>query len=413
MLNRNTIVSLSRRYGSDPRWVIAGGGNTSVKDDSRLAIKASGRPLGELTADDLVEMDRPKLAAILEKDYPSDTARREAQALADLMDARAPGQGELRPSVETLMHDAFSQPLVVHTHPTAVNALTCAVDAPYVAQELFGEDLVWVDDVNPGYVLGIVVAQRVSQFREDHGREPWLMLLRNHGLVIAGETEQQIINHHDAVMETIRRALEARHPAFPREILPGAVVRDTSGHDSAGRAEERLREAFARVASNAESGAAARAATELQIVFEAAVDHPGLFDDRRDISRRLAEPFSPDHLVYALRRPLLVDPALVSGGGGGIETAGSSKPDLLAQAMSEYRAATGTLPRVVVAPGIGTFGLAESNAVARAAAALCVDALLISHGAEAFGGPRFMPAEQIEFIASWEVERFRLKQSQG
>ena len=36
------ITALSVKYGSDPRFVLAGGGNTSFKDETFLDIKPSG-----------------------------------------------------------------------------------------------------------------------------------------------------------------------------------------------------------------------------------------------------------------------------------------------------------------------------------------------------------------------------------
>ena len=98
------LVELSRLYGSNPQWVVAGGGNTSIKENGTLYVKASGTTLAEASEETFVRMDRGKLAALLQKSYPADAEERERQALQDLMDARETGQ-QRRPSVETLMHE--------------------------------------------------------------------------------------------------------------------------------------------------------------------------------------------------------------------------------------------------------------------------------------------------------------------
>ena len=49
--NIQSLIDISRKYGADPRYVIAGGGNTSYKDDTRLWVKASGHALATIGED--------------------------------------------------------------------------------------------------------------------------------------------------------------------------------------------------------------------------------------------------------------------------------------------------------------------------------------------------------------------------
>ncbi|MFW6387885.1 MAG: class II aldolase/adducin family protein [bacterium] len=434
MLDIQTIVSLSLEYGRNPRWVIAGGGNTSVKTDERLAIKASGRALGQITADDFVEIDRTALAPLFTSPYPEDPHEREAQALADLMNSRVAGQGTLRPSVETLMHDVFPQTYVVHTHPTLVNGLTCSQDAEARAQALFGEELIWIDDVNPGYVLGTVVSELVGAFIASKERNPWLMLLRNHGLVVAGDTPEEIRRRNAFVVQTIWDSLEQLPAGEAHEGRPAwydtsarAVASGPDTHaDNASiqGAEREIRTVFA------DFGEA-----DIHVSAHCDDNFLALSGDPEDMFARLSESFSPDHLVYAARQPAMVDmpaapgktpstaEAAASSGhadvgnttskGEGSANGQTPDPDAVRRAITAYREKWQSLPRVVVIPGVGAFGTDASGAIADAAGRLCLDALLISRYAENFGGYRFMPPEQIEFIRSWEVERFRQKQASG
>ncbi|MDR2303812.1 MAG: class II aldolase/adducin family protein, partial [Treponema sp.] len=71
------LAEISRFYGADPEYVIAGGGNTSFKDDDYLYIKASGTSLAGLGSGDFVKMDREKLGQIWEKQYPEESESRE------------------------------------------------------------------------------------------------------------------------------------------------------------------------------------------------------------------------------------------------------------------------------------------------------------------------------------------------
>ena len=42
------LVELSRHFGSDTKFVIAGGGNTSLKTNDRLYVKGSGTALATI-----------------------------------------------------------------------------------------------------------------------------------------------------------------------------------------------------------------------------------------------------------------------------------------------------------------------------------------------------------------------------
>ena len=45
MSELKSLIEISRFYGDNPAFVIAGGGNTSYKDSEKIWIKASGIPL--------------------------------------------------------------------------------------------------------------------------------------------------------------------------------------------------------------------------------------------------------------------------------------------------------------------------------------------------------------------------------
>ena len=122
------IANISHEYGSDHRYVLAGGGNTSFKDEEHLYIKGSGTSLSTITNDGFVKMSRKKLSDIWNKTYSENKDEREAEVLSDMMNSRCLGEENKRPSVETLLHNLFTQSYVLHVHPTIVNGITCPVE---------------------------------------------------------------------------------------------------------------------------------------------------------------------------------------------------------------------------------------------------------------------------------------------
>ena len=135
------LIRISQFYGSDSRYVIAGGGNTSYKNADKLWVKASGHALATITEEGFAVLDRNKLNVISQKQYPADTAAREEEVKNDL--AAACITKDRRPSVETSLHNALSASFIVHLHPTLVNGLMCAQDVEQVTKKLFGDEALY------------------------------------------------------------------------------------------------------------------------------------------------------------------------------------------------------------------------------------------------------------------------------
>jgi rhamnose utilization protein RhaD (predicted bifunctional aldolase and dehydrogenase) len=357
------LVALSRRYGGDPSWVLAGGGNTSFKDGKRLWVKASGSPLAGIGREGFCEMDRARLDAIWSRKYPDETEARETAALGDLMAARSEGETR-RPSVETLMHGFFPAAFVVHTHPTLVNGMTCGARGEALCRELFAEDAAWVPLVDPGYTLALTIKAAVEDFTRRRGRMPALLFMQNHGLLVAGETKEEI----DRLSRDVVARLDSRLGRRPDRRI---VAVDTGA----------LALCLARLASLAAPGSLVAQRADADILAFAA---------SKAAYAPIASAFSPDHIVYA-----------------GHEFLHAAGTEAIDAAWKDYRSRNGVDPRVVVVAGLGAFALGPTAAAAETALALFVDACAVAVYSESFGGPLHMAKARIDFIRTWEVERYR------
>ena len=201
------LIQFSRTYGADPDLVLAGGGNTSMKENGILTVKASGCSLARVTEENFVKLEIAKLIPIFEKQYPDDDSRREAMFLADVSEAKIPGQEDRRPSVEALLHALFPQRYVLHLHPALVNGLTCGADGRRIAAELF-PDAIWVDACRPGYTLAKLRSDRITP-------ETDTVLLQNHGVFFSAETPEEL----KALLDGMTEKLKARLPGpLPEEL---------------------------------------------------------------------------------------------------------------------------------------------------------------------------------------------------
>ena len=217
------LISVSRRYGADPAYVVAGGGNTSWKTADELYIKGSGAALESITTDGFVKMDRRRLAAIWTSSYPGDPDKRESAVLADMMAARLPGEEKKRPSVETLLHDLLPAAFVVHTHPSLINGITCSVKGKAAADELFGNECLWIPSTNPGYILSRTVKDAWASHVSRTGHKPGFILLQNHGIFVNADTVAGVDATYHRVTEKIQARI-VRHADFSPLTLDAAAA---------------------------------------------------------------------------------------------------------------------------------------------------------------------------------------------
>jgi rhamnose utilization protein RhaD (predicted bifunctional aldolase and dehydrogenase) len=132
--NLSQLVAMSNHLG-DPAldYAILGEGNTSARaDEETFWVKASGTNLGTIDPSGFVRVRFDRISELFERDAGGGVvAGGDAAIKAGLNRAKVEPDDPRRPSVETVLH-ALALGLegvnfVGHTHPTAVNALTCSV----------------------------------------------------------------------------------------------------------------------------------------------------------------------------------------------------------------------------------------------------------------------------------------------
>jgi rhamnose utilization protein RhaD (predicted bifunctional aldolase and dehydrogenase) len=164
------LVKISRFYGQDKNYVIAGGGNTSMKTADRIWIKASGFALSDITEEGFAMLDREKLRKIATDEYSEDPFQREREIKDGLAGANL--TTNRRPSVETSLHDLIQYTFVVHLHPTLVNGLMCSNEAADHVLKLFGDEALYIPYTDPGYILFKEVEKQLQEYRMKAGKDP-------------------------------------------------------------------------------------------------------------------------------------------------------------------------------------------------------------------------------------------------
>ncbi len=368
------LIEISQFYGSDNRFVIAGGGNTSYKNHEKIWVKASGSSLATITEAGFAVLDRAKLNPMSEKRYSSDPDEREEQVKNDL--AAATLTKGKRPSVETSMHNVIDYPFVVHLHPTAVNGLMCAQDAEVLLKRLFGDKTLYVEYTDPGYLLFKKVYDRIKAYRASYGEEPKVIWLQNHGIFVAADTIEEIKSIYADILDQ----------------LEGAVTNLLSSEK--GESSHNVAETLPAVRMML-SGDGLKT---LRVRNNALIAYYNRTDNQQDISR----PFTPDAIVYCKSNYLFLQ---------------EEAPDkILSEARKEIAAFTkkfGYQPKVLLVKGIGLVAVGDNASQCDIILDVFEDAMKVAWLTRSFGGPHPMTREQIDFIDNWEVENYRRSVAAG
>lgn len=359
------LAAMSNTYGSQAEFVLAGGGNTSYKNKDILYIKGSGTSLATIKADDFVNMDRHKLAEMWDKTYPADEAAREAEVLADMMDARIKGETR-RPSVETLLHDLFTQQYVLHVHPALVNGLTCCVDGEKLMMEMF-PDAVWIPICKPGYILACECKVKIDAFMATHGKYPNLLFLQNHGVFFAADTMDDL----DTIVANVMNTLKSKVIVEPD---------------------------FADIEFDTDK--AVSIAPALRMMYGGGQPCVVKFNTSKAILDYdpYTKSFSPDHIVYYKAEILIVPD--------------DADTDMIKILFDKFTSDNGYKPKIIYVKRLGIFSCGMTYKEAVTAEIVFIDAVKIyTYATHSFGGCLTMTDDLIDFIVNWEVESYRTKVS--
>ena len=197
-------VYTTRLLGGDPRLVLHGGGNTSVKTKATdivgdewdvLCVKGSGWDMGVIEPQGLPAVKLGALLKARKRDRLSDEDMVALQR-ANLIDPSSPN-----PSVETLLHAFLPHKFVDHTHSTAILGLVDQDDSEEICRKVFGKTFGFVPYIMPGFDLAKAAAE---VFEKDTSVEG--LILDKHGIFTFGDDARQAYDRMIGAV-TLRRGL--------------------------------------------------------------------------------------------------------------------------------------------------------------------------------------------------------------
>jgi rhamnose utilization protein RhaD (predicted bifunctional aldolase and dehydrogenase)/NAD(P)-dependent dehydrogenase (short-subunit alcohol dehydrogenase family) len=382
-------VYSSQLLGRDPSLVLHGGGNTSVKlrevnvlgeTLDILYVKGSGWDLATIREPGFAPVRLDHLLKLATLDSLSDP-QMVSELATHVVRAGAPA-----PSVEAILHAILPYPYVDHTHADALLAVTDTADGAQRIRDIYGDDVVLIPYVMPGFDLARLCAQEFP--RQVHAGTLGMVLL-NHGIFSFGSSAQE---SYERMIDLVARAqayLETRRAWNLAPAAAAAAVQNAARQDMA-----QLRREISACAG-------------YPLVFAIHGDAKFLaFAQRADLAQISQQgPATPDHVMRTKRVPML---------GRDVGAYAAAYRDYFARQSARARGPKTMLdaaPRVVLDPGFG-LGCAGRSAreaqIVRDIYSHTIDVIL---AATALGGYRALPEQDIFDVEYWDLEQAKLQKT--
>lgn len=373
----------SRLLGRESALVLHGGGNTSVKaawrdvtgeDVEALYVKGSGWDLASIEPAGFAPLTLDRLRTLVALDTLGDREMMAALSAARL-DPAAP-----QPSVETLLHATLPHAAVQHSHADAILTLTNLTDGQARIRDLYGDGVLVLPYVMPGFDLAKAVAERWDR----EGTEDTVgLVLLNHGLFTFGTTTREAYARHVELITLAEGELDRVAPLTVPDTAPLPSLDPVELAD--------LRRDVSRVAGRPMVVARHAGPTVRALVRHAEV-------------QRLTQqgPITPDHVIRTKRVPQL---------GRDVDGFAAAYRDEFARFEHRGRTELTMLdpaPRVVLDPELGMLTIGPTARDAGIAADIYHHTVEVLLRAEALGGYRALPPEYYFDIEYWELEQAKL-----
>src|SRR5215472_4386043 len=394
----------TRLLGSDPKLVLHGGGNTSVKTRARdvlgdevdvICVKGSGWDMGNIEPQGLPAVRLEPLRRLRKLTKLSDEDMVNFQR-ANLLDSSAPN-----PSVETLLHAFLPHKFIDHTHSTAVLALTDQPDGEAIVRDVYGNRVAYVPYTIPGFAL----AKSVAEIFDRNPKVEGLVLLQ-HGIFTAGATAREAYERMIHFVTLAEERLQRQRKQRKTALLPAklATVADVAPI---------LRGACA-LARDEMAGTVKR-----QILcFRSS---PAILDYANGVElARYSQQgvVTPDHTIRTKNWPLLV-PAPEAGRLDEWKRQVNVAVDGFVAHYHSYFERNNTranpkkkeldpLPRVILVPGVGLFGVGATAKDAAIAADIAENTIEVITDAEAIGEYRCISEADMFDVEYWSLEQAKL-----
>jgi len=378
-------VYSSRLLGCNPSLVLHGGGNTSVKiqetnlvgeEEEILYVKGSGWDLATIEAPGFTPIRLAHLLKLAQLESLSDLDMVNELKTQQTIASAPTG------SVEAILHAALPFKYVDHTHADAIVTITNTADGEARIRQIYGDELVIIPYVMPGFDLARLVAKR---FAEEAHAGTIGMVLMNHGIFSFADDAK---TSYQRMIDLVQRA-EDYLQAKGAWQLPESNATPLSGQHRQQRSA--LRKSLSDIAAFPCLLSYHSTTADLSFCQR---------DDLSTISQQ--GPATPDHVIRTKRLPLL---------GRDVEAYKTFYQKNFEQHAPAGVTMLDPAPRVILDSELGMISVGKSAKECGIIADIYHHTMQIIQRAEQLGGWQALPADKVLEVEYWELEQAKLRKS--
>ncbi|MBY0579322.1 MAG: bifunctional aldolase/short-chain dehydrogenase [Burkholderiales bacterium] len=380
-------VYTSRLLGRDKSLVLHGGGNTSVKlteknvfgeDEQVIYVKGSGWDLGTIEAAGFAPVQLNHLQKLAGLPALSDP-----EMVNQLVTHQTCASVPI-PSVEAILHAILPNKYVDHTHADAIISITNTADGEARIREIYGDTVVVVPYVMPGFDLAKLCAECLATMA---GANVIGMVLLNHGIFSFGQSAKESYERMIALVGRAEAYLK-RHNAWE---FPQAVENAPKGAEVM-RSLAKLRFEVSKAAG-------------FPVIVARHADAKSLSFARRSDVEVIAQhgPATPDHVIRTKRLPMLGRDVAAY-----VEAYRKYFSTHEPQAK-ERKTMLDPAPRIVLDPELGLCAIGKNPQEANIVADIYDHTIDIILRATALGGYQALSARNLFDVEYWDLEQAKLR----
>ena len=375
-------VYTSRLLGRDPSLVLHGGGNTSVKireknllgeEEDILYVKGSGWDLASIEEAGFSPVRMKHLLKLAKLPSLSDS-QMVNELKTHMTRADAPS-----PSVETILHATLPYKYVDHTHADAVITVTNTAEGKERIKEIYGESVVIIPYVMPGFDLARVCAER---FALEAGENTMGMVLMNHGIFSFGNTAKE---SYERMIELVGRAEDYlhKHGAYTKPAELKIVKEKSLPHTIA-----KLRYELSACAG-------------FPVIMAIHGDAKSIAFARREDVGIISQqgPATPDHVIRTKRLPML---------GRDVRAYTEAYHSYFKAYSSAAHTMLDPIPRVILDGELGMCTIGRNAKQARIVADIYDHTIDVIEAATNLGGYKALSPQDIFEVEYWVLEQAKL-----
>jgi len=377
--------------GNNSNLVLHGGGNTSVKTQSKniqgkkidiIYIKGSGWDMSNLNENGMPGLELKPLRDLLSIKKLSDSDMVN-YLRKNLLNNKSPN-----PSVETLLHAFLPHKFIDHTHSTAILSIVNQKNSLKICKKVFGKKIGIVKYIMPGFNLAINCHKIYNQNKNIEA-----LILLNHGIFTFGNSAKE---SYSRMIKYVNRA--ENYININKKNKIDKLIKKNNKKIDIINLSLKVRNTIFNLTNE-----------KWVVNFYSSKKLIQLTKSKLFLHSIIKGPVTPDHVIRIKPNPMIYNNNISS-----IETQIKKYSQKYSQYFKKFNKLikgsiqTDPLPRVIILPNIGIFLLGKNFKETQIIKDIFISACESIDGTNKIGVYKSIPKDEIFKMEYWPLERAKI-----